>query len=632
SEYNRAEVNGYLHANVVRDYTLTYNPQFNTIWNQHQFPVNVNIADDCNAYYDYSSINFFTSGGGCANSAFSTVVHHEYGHHLVSVAGSGQGQYGEGFGDVMGILIMDEAELGWGFFNNCNDYMRTGDNTFQYPCSGEIHYCGQLISGCVWSLRNELLSSYPLEYRDILGGLAVNSILMHQGTMITPEITIHYLTLDDDDEFIENGTPHWEEICAAFNAHNMDCPEIIPGVYISHTPLEDTPSTNPYEVNADIISSLGSINSATVHYSTDNVNFTSVDMQDMGGNSYRAYIPGQQPCTFVYYYIEAGDNSGNSGRRPETGSYRFFVGSEFITLFADNFQTNTGWTVSGNALDGQWQRAVPAGGGDRGDPPSDSDGSGYCYVTDNADGNSDVDDGTTVLTSPTLDLSNADSKISYARWYSNSEGDNPLSDIFEVYISGDNGSTWVLAETVGPVEESSGGWYQHSFWVADYISPSVQGKIRFQASDLGGGSIVEAGVDDFKISRPDCTPLPTGTLEGTVSDNSSNPILNANVFADDGLGHTGSANTDGSGFYTLDLIPGTYEVSFSHPNYINIVIPDVVITEGGTTVQDAVLEEDTTEVPTLSEWGMLIMALLLLTFGTVAVIWRRKRSAEGNIA
>ena len=33
------------------------------------------------------------------------------------------------------------------------------------------------------------------------------------------------------------------------------------------------------------------------------------------------------------------------------------------------------------------------------------------------------------------------------------------------------------------------------------------------------------------------------------------------------------------------------------------------------------------EIPTLSEWGMLILALLLLAFGTAALV-RRKRAAR----
>ena len=40
----------------------------------------------------------------------------------VAVAGSGQGQYGEGMGDVMGILITDDPNLAYGFYNNCSQY------------------------------------------------------------------------------------------------------------------------------------------------------------------------------------------------------------------------------------------------------------------------------------------------------------------------------------------------------------------------------------------------------------------------------------------------------------------------------------------------------------------------------
>ena len=39
---------------------------------------------------------------------------------------------------------------------------------------------------------------------------------MHQGDQITPSITLDYLTLDDDDGDIWNGTPHGMEIVTGF--------------------------------------------------------------------------------------------------------------------------------------------------------------------------------------------------------------------------------------------------------------------------------------------------------------------------------------------------------------------------------------------------------------------------------
>ena len=92
----------------------------------------------------------------------------------------------------------------------------------QYPCSGEIHYCGQLLSGCVWSTRNQLLITNPTTYRGIISNLAVNAMLLHTGGGIDPSITIDYLTLDDDNGNIYDGTPHYSEIDAGFGAHNMD--------------------------------------------------------------------------------------------------------------------------------------------------------------------------------------------------------------------------------------------------------------------------------------------------------------------------------------------------------------------------------------------------------------------------
>jgi hypothetical protein len=124
--------------------------------------------------------------------------------------------------DAIGVLITDQPILALGFYNNCASGLRTADNTMQYPCSGEIHFCGQLLSASIWDTRNELAVTNPATYRDIIADLTVNSILLHVGSdTIAPDITTDFLTLDDDDGDLSNGTPHKAEIDVGFGAHNM---------------------------------------------------------------------------------------------------------------------------------------------------------------------------------------------------------------------------------------------------------------------------------------------------------------------------------------------------------------------------------------------------------------------------
>jgi hypothetical protein len=52
--------------------------------------------------------------------------------------------------------------------------------------------------------------------------------------------------------------------------------------------------------------------------------------------------------------------------------------------------------------------------------------------------------------------------------------------------------------------------------VADFVAPGATVRLRFVASDLGAGSIVEAAVDDFRIFEASCEPPApcTGDLDG----------------------------------------------------------------------------------------------------------------------
>lgn len=242
NEFVRAQTNGYVESNQIRQFLLSYLPDYPTISTQLNFPVNVNRNDGfCpgNAWYDGSSINFCAASAANANTSFGSVNHHEYGHHIVNMGGSGQGAYGEGMSDTIAALFAKDPGLGYGFsLNACGTPLRTALNDCQYSasacssCGGASHACGNLLSGTVWSIREALEAVEPESFDEILRSLVLSSVPLHTGTGIDASIAVDLLTLDDDDGDISNGTPHYAPICSGFAAHGMQCPPVLTGLRV----------------------------------------------------------------------------------------------------------------------------------------------------------------------------------------------------------------------------------------------------------------------------------------------------------------------------------------------------------------------------------------------------------------
>ena len=541
----RAEVNAYLQANMVRDYTLAYNPSFPTIGTQANWPINVQVAGTCNAFYDGVSINFYPAGGGCNNTAFSVVVHHEYGHHLVNRAGSGQGAYGEGFGDVIGVLVTDESRLAVGF-QTCTTGIRDANNNCQYSATGcsscgtEIHACGMLLSGCVWSVRNNLIATNPSTYRQILSNLAVDSVLLHTGTGIAGDITIDFLTLNDNDANIGNGTPQYNEINNGFTVHGLPGPalQLISIAFPNGQPALSNPAGGTtFRVNVNAAAGQPVAGSGRLFYRLGTAGaFTNVAMSETTANQYVATLPAATCGSSIQFYVQATAVGGSTAVSPTgapTSFYTVVVANGLATPFVDTVETVTGWTTStagDTATAGLWTRGNPTAipNFPLVQPEDDvtPDAGVNCFYTNGGTvgtgaGANDVDGGLTTLTSPAMDASGGDAFVSYYRWYSNTQGGNPNQDSLRVLISDDNGATWVPLETVGPAgAETNGGWFFKEFRVANIpgITPSAQMRLRFIAEDAvtvpATGSVVEAAVDEVRIRVVECTPVNPADLNG----------------------------------------------------------------------------------------------------------------------
>ena len=250
--------------------------------------------------------------------------------------------------------------------------------------------------------------------------------------------------------------------------------------------------------------------------------FQAIPMTSVGDDTYEATFPSSKCATILRYYfsIESADD-GELFTNPLTAPLMTYaaISADSITVqLADNFETDQGWSVSGRATDGQWERGIPAGGGERGDPPTDADGSGFCFVTDNEEGNSDVDNGDTILTSPMFDTSDADIQdavVSYFRWFTNDSN----GDSFAAEVSNDAGATWVTMEQFENGPNSAGGWLLQSFALSDFIGLTNQMQVRFVVSDFGSADVVEAGIDAFSVQLVDCQDVLLGDInrDGSVN-------------------------------------------------------------------------------------------------------------------
>jgi hypothetical protein len=536
---NIRERSAYYHVNIIHDYMKTKYPSFTGM--DISLPTNVDVSGTCNAFYNGSSINFYSTGGGCNSFAqVGDVVYHEYGHGINDKFYQANGGYfangamGEGYADIWAIGVTADPVLGIGnSSSDPNSYIRRYDiNKKVYPKDlvGEVHADGEIIAGAWWDLNLNLGNLQQM--MDLYSQTFYGLVTGYDGDEGQVFVDILIETLQDDDAVsnggdgdITTGTPNDNAIIDAFALHGIT---LLSNVSILHTPVVASSAAAPVTINAALINleypwALGGVN---VYYKLNRTgSWSTVTMTNTSSNNYSAVIPSQPAGTVIAYYLALQNTNGSlSGTKPVSADLAdpnipYFILNGFDTLQREDFDdVNMGSWLTGvsgdNATTGQWVIAAPAGtyyNSVSVQPASQhTPGGSVCAVTGNGSdpsalGQNDVDAGQTTLESPVLDLSSyTNPALSFYRWYTNNPptSANPANDFWEVQIS-NNGSNWVKVERTNVSDAS---WRMFAFRISDYVSLSSTMKIRFVAEDslipsgyLSGGSLVEAAIDDITL-------------------------------------------------------------------------------------------------------------------------------------
>lgn len=260
-------------------------------------------------------------------------------------------------------------------------------------------------------------------------------------------------------------------------------------------------------------------------------------MTPEGGGVFAAMVMGPT-CEQGAMELEvsaAGVDAG-SALLPE-GAPAFIAAGSVRAVMATTCEADDGWVVNAGGTDtahaGIWGRMDPEPTAAQ--PGDDSpDAGALCWVTDGRAGATvgafDVDSGVTTVWSPVVDLAGARSaRLTFWGWFSNTAGADPGTDVMVVRASSDGGATWTVIETIGPKgADADGGWFTRDIELVGKVAMTGAVRVRFEASDVGLGSVVEAAVDDIRITGWWCDA--SQTPAGCAADVNGDGLVNAADF------------------------------------------------------------------------------------------------------
>ncbi|MEJ2858277.1 MULTISPECIES: metallophosphoesterase [unclassified Saccharothrix] len=200
--------------------------------------------------------------------------------------------------------------------------------------------------------------------------------------------------------------------------------------------------------------------------------------------------------------------TGTSGTVSHTAQVTVSVSSTGGDAFFDDFETDRGWQTNPQANDtattGKWERGDPEQTVEPGNGQvkqlGDTTSGVHCLVTGRlagaSDGANDVDGGKTSTASPTFTVPTG-AKLTFT--YNFAHGDNSsTSDYLRVKVLEGSTATTVFERLGQSSLAVPGRWQAAAVDLAAYAGRGV--RLLVETTDASTGSLVEAAVDDVRVS------------------------------------------------------------------------------------------------------------------------------------
>ena len=181
-------------------------------------------------------------------------------------------------------------------------------------------------------------------------------------------------------------------------------------------------------------------------------------------------------------------------------------GTPPVTIFTDDFEADRGWQVNASATDtataGRFERGNPdtttsSGTKQLGTTVSGSNDMVTGRLAGSSAGANDIDGGVTSVRSPTIALTGGTTYRLNLSYYLAHGTNSSTGDFLRVRVVGSTTST-VLQE-LGAADNDNGAWATATADLTPFAGQTV--RIVIEAADAAGASLVEAAVDDVRVTR-----------------------------------------------------------------------------------------------------------------------------------